>query len=141
MEKILKFLVSVFLGLICFISYNKNEKNKNYSLKPPFEWYKSLNFGYPGENGTGYVLSETEKSLKLVEIGKNLNSLNEFTCRKISPYSHVFKFYSLVINIYCGKWGRWRISGDSFAWRMTQNALALGQSQRAGRGKSLREPN
>ena len=97
MEKILKFLVSVFLGLICFISYNKNEKNKNYSLKPPFEWYKSLNFGYPGENGTGYVLSETEKSLKLVEIGKNLNSLNEFTCRKISPYSHVFKFYSLVI--------------------------------------------
>ena len=94
MEKTFKILVSVLLGLICFIYNNKNDKNKNYSLKPPFEWYKRLKSGYPGENGTGYVLSETEKSLKLVEIGKNLNSLNEFTCRKISPYSHVFKFYS-----------------------------------------------
>ena len=100
MEKIPKILISVFLVLICFIFFNKNEKIKNSLLKPPFEWYKSLNSGYPGENGTGYVLSETEKSLKLVEIGKNLNSLNEYTCRKISPYSHVFEFYLLVIYIY-----------------------------------------
>ena len=98
MEKIFKILVSVLLCLLCFIYCNKNEKNKDYLLKPPFEWYKSLKSGYPGENGTGYILSETEKSLKLVEIGKNLNSLNEYTCRKISPYSHVFKFYSFVKN-------------------------------------------
>ena len=96
MEKILKILVSVLLGLICFIYNNKNDKNKSYLFKPPFEWYKSLDSGYPGENGSGYILSETEKNLKLVEIGKNLNSLNEYTCRKISPYSHVFEFYSFV---------------------------------------------
>ena len=28
-------------------------------------------------------------------------------------------------NRYCGKWGRWRILGDSFAWGMSQARLFL----------------